>query len=70
MLAAYLTAERGLGRIAITTDVDMLAILLVGGAHLRATEHNDLQLDSEDLRDLFAAAIGIALIDQLQGDRT
>ncbi|MGH2862116.1 MAG: TetR/AcrR family transcriptional regulator [Solirubrobacteraceae bacterium] len=66
MLGAYLTAERGLGRLAITTDVDMLAILLVGGAHLRASERNDLQLDSEDLRDLIAAAIGNTLTDQRQ----
>ena len=34
MIATYLTAERGLGRIAIATDVDRLAVLLVGGAHL------------------------------------
>ncbi|HET9104660.1 MAG TPA: TetR/AcrR family transcriptional regulator [Solirubrobacteraceae bacterium] len=70
MVAAYLTAERGLGRIAITTDVDMLAVLLVGGAHLRAGERNDLRLDPEDLRDLVAAAIGNALIERPQGDRT
>jgi AcrR family transcriptional regulator len=31
-LGAYLTAERGLGRIPADTDVDGLAILLVGGA--------------------------------------
>lgn len=69
MLAAYLTAERGLGRIAITTDVDTLAILLVGGAHLRTAEHNDLHPDPEDLRELAAAAIGKALTDQPQGHR-
>jgi AcrR family transcriptional regulator len=34
MIAAYLTAERGLGRIAIGTDVDRLAVILVGTAHL------------------------------------
>jgi AcrR family transcriptional regulator len=33
-IAAYLTAERGLGRIAIQTDVDQLAVTLVGTAHL------------------------------------
>jgi hypothetical protein len=33
-LAAYLTAERGLGRIELTTDVDALAVMLVGSAHL------------------------------------
>ena len=35
-IATYLTAERGLGRIPITTDVDTLAIVLVGSAHLIA----------------------------------
>jgi hypothetical protein len=34
MIAAYLTAERGLGRIALTADVDTLPVMLVGGAHL------------------------------------
>jgi AcrR family transcriptional regulator len=34
MVAAYLTAERGLGRIAISCDVDRCALALVGGAHL------------------------------------
>lgn len=34
MVATYLTAERGLGRIAIGCDVDRCALALVGGAHL------------------------------------
>jgi AcrR family transcriptional regulator len=34
MIAAYLTAERGLGRLPLGTDVDRLAVMLVGGAHL------------------------------------
>ena len=34
MIAAYLTAERGLGRIALTVNVDTLALMLVGGAYL------------------------------------
>lgn len=33
-VASYLTAERGLGRIPIKADVDLLAVLLVGTAHL------------------------------------
>ncbi len=75
MVATYLTAERGLGRIAISTDVDALAVLLVGGAHLRATEHNDLLLDREDLSDLIAAGIADRLTDRLtdqqhEADRT
>jgi AcrR family transcriptional regulator len=34
MIAAYLTAERGLGRVALAVDVDTLAVMLVGGAYL------------------------------------
>jgi AcrR family transcriptional regulator len=64
MVAAYLTAERGLGRITIDTDVDALAIVLVGGAHLRVNERDDLLLDPDDLRDLLKAGIGTAVKDQ------
>jgi hypothetical protein len=34
MIAAHLTAERGLGRLPLGTDVDRLALMLVGGTHL------------------------------------
>ncbi len=34
MIAAYLAAERDLGRIAADTDVDTLALTLIGSAHL------------------------------------
>ena len=64
MVAAYLTAERGLGRITIDTDVDALAIVLVGGAHLRVNERDDLLLDPDDLRNLLKAGIGTAVKDQ------
>ena len=52
MIAAYLTAERGLGRIPIQTDVDSLAVLLVGGAHMRAAGLDDRPIKPEHLRDL------------------
>lgn len=64
MIAGYLTAERGLGRIAIDTDVDLLATILVGGAHLRATEYDDLRLDRPELADLLTTAIGTSANDQ------
>jgi AcrR family transcriptional regulator len=57
MIAAYLTAERGLGRIPLETDVDSLAVILVGGAHLRATEYDAVPLNPGDLRDLLRTAI-------------
>jgi AcrR family transcriptional regulator len=34
MIAAYLAAERDLGRIAADTDVDTLALTLIGSAHM------------------------------------
>jgi AcrR family transcriptional regulator len=48
-LGAYLTAERGLGRIAPETDVDRLALLLVGGGHLLG--------DAGEVRELVATAL-------------
>ena len=57
MIAAYLTAERGLGRIPLETDVDSLALILVGGAHLRAIEQDAIPLNPGDLHDLLRAAI-------------
>jgi AcrR family transcriptional regulator len=59
MIAAYLTAERGLGRISLETDVDMLAVLLVGGAHLITAGHEQTPPDPDDLRDLATSAIAI-----------
>jgi AcrR family transcriptional regulator len=64
MIAGYLTAERGLGRIRIDTDVDLLATVLVGGAHLRAAEYDDLRLDRPELADLLTTAIGTSASDQ------
>ncbi|HWK28695.1 MAG TPA: helix-turn-helix domain-containing protein [Solirubrobacter sp.] len=54
MIAAYLTAERGLGRIALDTDVDRLALALVGAAHLLLAGQ-----DTDELRDLVAAVIAV-----------
>lgn len=59
MIAAYLTAERGLGRIAFGVDVDTLALMLVGGAYLLATPQDGALTDR--LHDLVAAGLhGIA----------
>ncbi len=57
MIAAYLTAERGLGRIAAATDVDNLAIMLVGGTHLLGAGRDGDPLDPDDLRDLLRIAL-------------
>lgn len=66
MVAAYLTAERGLGRIPIDTDVDTLAVVLVGGAHLRATERENLRMEPAELAELLNTVIGIADKDRAQ----
>jgi AcrR family transcriptional regulator len=57
MIAAYLTAERGLGRIPLETDVDSLAVILVGGAHLRAIERDAARLSAGDLLDILRTAV-------------
>jgi AcrR family transcriptional regulator len=57
MVAAYLTAERGLGRIALSADVDSLAMLLVGGAHLLATEGDGSPPHPAQLRALVGTTV-------------
>jgi hypothetical protein len=57
MIAAYLTAERGLGRIAIETDVDTLAVILVGSSHLLAAGSQSTPLDADDLREVVSTAL-------------
>lgn len=57
MIAAYLTAERGLGRIALDADVDTLAATLVGSAHLLAAGQNRVALDPGQLRDILRTTI-------------
>lgn len=57
MIAAYLTAERGLGRIPSVADVDSLALLLVGATHLLAAGRDADPLDHDDLRDLLRTAV-------------
>lgn len=50
MLAAYLIAERDLGRIAPDADVDTLAPTLTGAAHLLFTERKDSAPEREAVR--------------------
>lgn len=57
MLAAYLTAERGLGRIPLETDVDALAVLLVGGAHLLSAGSEREAAQPGELRDLATSGL-------------
>lgn len=61
MIAAYLTAERGLGRIAIDTDVDRLALILVGASHLLCTSSESATPDHATVRKLIATAVASAV---------
>jgi hypothetical protein len=56
MIAGYLTAERGLGRIALEDDVDARAGILVGAAHLLAAGRDDPSRP-DDLRAIVTTAI-------------
>jgi AcrR family transcriptional regulator len=56
MTVGYLTAERGLGRLALAADVDRLGLMLVGGAHLLAAGG----ADAGEIRKLVAAALADA----------
>jgi AcrR family transcriptional regulator len=56
MIAVYLTAERGLGRVALEADVDTRAVILVGAAHLLAASR-DGPSGHDDLREVVTMAI-------------
>lgn len=56
LLAGYLTAERGLGRLAIDADVDSMALVLVGAAHLLAAGSGPVA--PEDLRTVVEGIVG------------
>ncbi len=57
MIAAYLTAERGLGRISLDTDVDTLAVILVGGVHLQTASHHGASQNPDELRNLMTNTV-------------
>ncbi|CAM3838180.1 TetR/AcrR family transcriptional regulator [Nocardiopsis rhodophaea] len=45
MIAAYLTAERDLGRVAADADVDTLALMLIGTGHLLFADRKENPLE-------------------------
>jgi AcrR family transcriptional regulator len=55
MVTAYLTAERGLGRIALEADVDRLAPALVGAAYLLLAGG---EAQEDEVRRVVAAVVG------------
>lgn len=57
MISAYLTAERGLGRIPLEADVDALAVILVGATHLVAADRGERASSPDRLREVVETVI-------------
>ncbi|GHC80848.1 TetR/AcrR family transcriptional regulator [Streptomyces flavofungini] len=57
MIAAYLTAERDLGRVAADADVDTLAPTLIGAAHLLFADRKGTPPDDAAVRKVTAAVV-------------
>jgi AcrR family transcriptional regulator len=64
MISAYLTAERGLGRIPLEADVDSLAVSLVGGAHLTVAGREGAPSDPGDLRRVMTTVLDSVIQEQ------
>jgi AcrR family transcriptional regulator len=61
MIAAYLTAERELGRIAADADVDTLGFMMIGSSHLLFTAGENTPPGAEDVRKVVTTVLaGIA----------
>ena len=57
LIAAYLAAERDLGRVTAGADVDTLAAMLIGTAHLRYAGHGDAPLAPDTVRRIVTAVM-------------
>jgi AcrR family transcriptional regulator len=58
MIADYLTAERDLGRIPATADVDALAPTLIGAGHLLFADQKSAPPAADDVRRMVRTVIG------------
>ena len=58
MIAAYLAAERDLGRIAADADTGMLAATLIGAAHLLFAGRDGIPPEPETVRKMVTSVIG------------
>ncbi|MBP2707427.1 TetR family transcriptional regulator [Microbispora sp. RL4-1S] len=58
MIAAYLAAERDLGRIAAEVDIDGLAPALIGSAHLLFADRTGTPPDAEAVRKVVTTVVG------------
>lgn len=61
MIAAYLAAERDLGRLAADADVDTLAPTLIGAAHLLFADRKGTPPEAEAVRKVVTTVIGGAV---------
>ncbi|GAA1955984.1 TetR/AcrR family transcriptional regulator [Catenulispora subtropica] len=57
MLAGYLEAERGLGRLAPDTDVDLMALMLIGTVHMTYADHGDVPPGPAEVRRVVAGVV-------------
>jgi AcrR family transcriptional regulator len=62
MLAAYLTAERDLGRIAAATDTQTVALTLIGTAHVVFADGADGPPSPQAVRHFVTTALGPAVV--------
>jgi hypothetical protein len=58
MIAAYLTAERDLGRVAADADIPVLAPTLMGAAHMRYADRDGGPPPAADVRAMVATVLG------------
>ena len=65
MIAAYLSAERDLGRIATDADVDMLGPMLIGAGHLLFADRNATPPEAGAVRKMVTTVLGGTLPRQL-----
>jgi AcrR family transcriptional regulator len=63
MIAAYLRAERDLGRLAPDADADALAPMLIGTAHLLFADRTSAPPDSDAVRRMVLSVLGSAARD-------
>jgi AcrR family transcriptional regulator len=62
MLAAYLTAERDLGRIAPDADVDTLAPTLIGAGHLLFADRTGAPPDAAAVHRMVTTVVGASVV--------
>lgn len=57
MVSTYLSAEQERGRISTDADIDVLALALIGGAHLLCADREGALPDRETVEQMVAAAV-------------